>query len=311
MNGQIIQNICETIMHSSQQLNGVFLNEGKDLTWTLFGITIGYQLWAMVIGDNQQFLVEMLKNILIASIIFFILTNWDSFIAHFFFNNINLLAKKISPTEQDSTLNIFFDLLNSINERSFLSDIALTPEKIVAATLGNFAAVILKTATELAIILTMAAYVIVLYMGGVLLSVSLMLGPILFPWLLIKPCQFIFQGWLKFTISASLYQIVGSSMSYICRASIKHLDQLHKTLIPGYISPDQTILILIMIICFIFLTLFWQIPDICRGIISGGMNISSHHLRQHLDIRNMSKYPDSPPEERTMSLKESLRYKKR
>ncbi|WP_092484685.1 type IV secretion system protein [Candidatus Ichthyocystis hellenicum] len=311
MNGKIIQDICETVMHSSQLLNNVFLSEGKDLTWTLFGITIGYQLWGMVIGDNQQFLVEILKNILIASILSFILTNWDSFIARFFFNNINLLAKKISPTEQDSTLTIFFDLLNSINDRSFLSGISLAPEKIVAATLGNFAAVILKTATELVIILTMAAYVIVLYMGGVLLSVSLMLGPLLFPWLLLKPCQFIFQGWLRFTISASLYQIVGSAMSYICRASIKNLDQLHKTLIPGYISPDQTVLILIMIICFIFLTLFWQIPDICRGIISGGMNISSHHLRQHMDIRNTSKYHESPTEEKVISAEEALGYKKR
>ncbi|WP_092487243.1 type IV secretion system protein [Candidatus Ichthyocystis hellenicum] len=287
MNAQIIQDICTTALNSSQQLRGVFLSEGKDLTWVLFSISIGYQLWAMLINDGQQLLVNIFKNILIASIILFLLTHWNSVVAHFFFKSVNSLAQKISPKEKDSTLTIFFELLSHISNNSYFSGISLSPQKIVAATIGNFAAVILKIAAEIAIIITMGAYIIVLYMGGVLLSISIMIGPILCPWLLLGPCQFLFHGWLRFTISAALYQIVGSAMSYICRSSIKQLHQLQQSFIPDYISPDQTILVLVMIVCFVFLTLFWNIPGICQGIISGGVHLSTTHIRQSLDLRKI------------------------
>lgn len=307
----VIQKMCQSLLHSSHGLENLFVKEGKDLAWVMFGIAIGHHLWKTLIDDHDNPLARIMRTILITSVLFFFLVHWQSVVVDFFSNKINLLANKISPQSQDQTLSRFFEILHAISEKSFLSPVSLSPGQIVVSTLGNLSAFFLKTATEIIIIVTMTAYLIILYMGSVVLSISLMLGPLLCPWTILTPTRFLFDGWLKFTIATSLYQIVGSAMSLICRVSIESLEKMaHKSLIPHIISPDQTILIFIMMICLIFLTLFWQIPEICRSIVSGAGSVSSTHIRQSLDFSRVRQSHFSLPsqeEAQAEPLKKSLR----
>ena len=55
---------------------------------------------------------------------------------------------------------------------------------------------------------TLAAGLAQVVWAGVAISICIMLGPILVPWLLWKPTEFLFWGWLKTVITYSLYGAV-------------------------------------------------------------------------------------------------------
>ena len=55
---------------------------------------------------------------------------------------------------------------------------------------------------------TLAAGLAQVIWAGVAISICIMLGPILVPWLLWKPTEFLFWGWLKTVITYSLYGAV-------------------------------------------------------------------------------------------------------
>ena len=55
---------------------------------------------------------------------------------------------------------------------------------------------------------TLAAGIAQVVWAGVAISICVMLGPVLVPWLLWKPMEFLFWGWLKTVITYSLYGAV-------------------------------------------------------------------------------------------------------
>ena len=55
-------------------------------------------------------------------------------------------------------------------------------------------------------------YIAMYIISMVLFYVAAALGPVMIPWVLFEPMSFLFDGWVRFVISASLYKVVGLVM---------------------------------------------------------------------------------------------------
>ena len=73
----------------------------------------------------------------------------------------------------------------------------------LAYTLLAFAAKLIAAA---ALLLMGLAFVMVIQLGSFLMAFAFCLGPVLIPWFLLPPTEFLFDGWLRFTIVAGLVQ---------------------------------------------------------------------------------------------------------
>lgn len=93
---------------------------------------------------------------------------------------------------------------------------------------------------------SLLTYVFVLNAGQLMMYVGLGLGPILIPFLLIPKLSFLFDGWLKFMISASLYKVVAVMVGLLAIGTLN--------VIVGYANAastsDESIIFLSLMVLF-------------------------------------------------------------
>jgi hypothetical protein len=109
-------------------------------------------------------------------------------------------------------------------------------------------------------------------MSMTLLSIAFALGPVFLPWLLLRPASFLFDGWLRFTLVAALYQVVG--ILVVTLAS-----RLHEPMMEGLDgavdAASGTFNFYYFVAAFLLsgvsAMLMLQAPGIANGLVSGAV----------------------------------------
>lgn len=101
-----------------------------------------------------------------------------------------------------------------------------------------------------------------------LVKLVLMLGPIFIPWLVLEKTAFLFWGWLRFLIIASLYQVVGAAILYFAYKLLAGEAAIIAELNGSF--PES--LMISMMVASLHLTILYlitQIPKISQALVSG------------------------------------------
>lgn len=110
--------------------------------------------------------------------------------------------------------------------------------------------------------------------GMILMQAGAILAPLFIPWMMLSLTSWIFDGWLRWFISAALYQVLGAVFLKIAGVVLR-------TAVPPVAGADpdswgvgmggaMTVLLLAY-------TIYWmaqQVPQLASGLIAGGATLS-------------------------------------
>lgn len=175
---------------------------------------------------------------------------------------------------------------NSMSELGrFASGAHLMPDKpdftdyVIAMAKGFFRIphILLALIAQLFVGLAMVVYLFVILMADVLVAIGLTLGPIMIPFYLMPVLSHLFDGWLRFMITAGFFKLVATIMLALTYNLLKELEGVSIAInqIPGTAaavhvwSGDMASLSLAVIIAFLSFLMMWQVPSIASAL-SGG-----------------------------------------
>jgi hypothetical protein len=279
-------------------------------TWHTF-------LW-LLDGDFPSFFANQFRHVIKCAILLVILTSWTSTVHSYFVDNMQTMATRVSGGQGNAgdLLRVLVNASSTImsDARTEAAQVCeqvpdVTPDGVVipnsthqqcgtssAASIdGNAAGIgsiwtlvknlplILLTflAKGLAIVgifVMILIFVIVVQFGSFLLNVAFCLGPILIPWYVLPAGEFLFDGWLRFTISAGLYKVVAWLMMAIVYSGalpgiqnlVQQVATQNGTNSDAYYAANYLSMLALALICGIGAFMMWQVPDIARSLVTGG-----------------------------------------
>ena len=123
--------------------------------------------------------------------------------------------------------------------------------------------------------LAMVVFIFVVLMADVLSVVGLTLGPIMIPFYLMPVLSFLFDGWLRFMITAGFYKLVATIMLALTYNLVVQLQTTSQALAAagnGAVatwSGDFLSLCLAVVIAFMAFLMMWQVPSIAAALMQG------------------------------------------
>lgn len=304
----IAQQMYDTTVSLMSSKAGVLVGEGQDLALVLYLISITWLvlMW-MLSGDGTQAMVESVTLTMKFSIVFSImLLGWTSTVGGFFQNNTKEISMKVSGGSNvgDGVSNIV-----SASKRLFVSDrqsMAVNCSSVptadangnatgstevvcdhVAANGGasvglvdilvNFPAILFTWLLRLValgfMIMLLFAFLAVNFLAEVSFGASMTFGPILVPWILLSRTEFLFDGWLRFTIIACFIKMVSAWMLSIVLVIINGVKQVAEQVVgtsgTDLIAADEMAAFFVCVFAALAAFLMWQAPSFAAGLVSG------------------------------------------
>jgi type IV secretory pathway VirB6-like protein len=121
--------------------------------------------------------------------------------------------------------------------------------------------------------LMLVFYICVIVLSSMIVEIGLILGPLMVPFLLLKPASFLFDGWLKYMITASLYNVVASIVLVFVAGMVVGLDKVNSVPIgaSGLSSQVQSpIALATLVVTAVGVYLMMQIQGITSMLMGGG-----------------------------------------
>ncbi len=223
------------------------------------------------------------------------------YMAQIFTSGFEDYAKKIAGSSGIAGMGVKWDSMQAVGVKLFWNSITqlqnfavgahLVPDSpgwtdyIVAIGRGllRFPHVLLALIASLIVGLAMVVYLFVILMADVLVAVGLTLGPIMIPFYLMPVLSFLFDGWLRFMITAGFFKLVATIMLAMTYNLVKELEVASISInqsATGWNAAsaaaaantwtgDLMSLSLAIVIAVITLLMMWQVPGIA-GALSGG-----------------------------------------
>lgn len=151
----------------------------------------------------------------------------------------------------------------------------------------DLGAVLMKIATALFIVLGTVAFIGQYIFTQILVKIALMVMPIMVPFIMLEKTKFIFEGWLKFLITAGFTKIIGATLFGIMLGNVDHAmnialqaaDQKNGSVVAFYVY--STLLLVTGLMIFIMMQTQQIGNALVSGFVQGGFRFSPmHHANQ-------------------------------
>lgn len=313
----VLNTLFSTMQTTGTGLQTLFLSDGIDLlaalglimaTWHVF-------LWLLE-GDFPGFFANLFRHLIRCAVILVMLTTWSSTVHSYFVDNMQTMATRVSggqgnPGDLLRTLvNAASTIMQGVRTQAaqVCQDVPdVTPEGVVipntnhqecgstSDTGANSAglssiwtlvknlplillAFLAKALAIIAITLMTLIFVVVVQFGSFLLDIAFCLGPVLIPWYVLPAGEFLFDGWLKFTVSAGLFKVVAWLMMAIVNSGVlpgiqslvQQAATQNGTNSDAYYATNYLAMLALALVCGVGAYMMWQVPDIAKGLVSGG-----------------------------------------
>ena len=300
--GATFSTMYSGIVSTLSSRTGVLIGDGQDIAGVLLLITVG---WAIVLwilsGDGAQALVDSFGSVTRYFIVTILLTGWLGTVGGFLQSNVNDISKRVSGTNSISeSVNLMVKAAEKLFARApetctnietgDASGSGTTYAEVLCSTKDTRGAdvgftdwlimlpavvftLLLKIAAAVFMVLMLAAYITVVFMAEVLFGISLTLGPILVPWLIWRRTEWLFDGWLRFSLAACFTKIVAALMVAVVTSVIVGAKTLSESIKVSngmeLIAVDEMAAFLMCVVAAVGAFMMWQVPGIAQGLLSG------------------------------------------
>ncbi len=141
----------------------------------------------------------------------------------------------------------------------------------------------LALVAQIVVGLAMVVYLFVILMADVLVAIGLTLGPIMIPFYLMPVLSFLFDGWLRFMITAGFFKLVATIMLALTYNLVKELEGVSIAInqsasgvsvaaVAASVDTwtgDLASLSLALVIAVISMLMMWQVPSIAAALTQG------------------------------------------
>lgn len=313
----VLNTLFATMQAKGMSLQTLFLSDGLDLlaalglvmaTWHVF-------LWLLE-GDFPGFFANLFRHLIKCAVILVLLTAWSTTVHSYFVDNMQTMASRVSGGDGNpgDLLRALVNAASTIMQgvRTEAAQVCeevpdVTPEGVVipntehqecgtASDAGansaglssiwtlirNLPLVLLaflaKALAIIAITLMTLIFVVVVQFGSFLLDIAFCLGPVLIPWYVLPAGEFLFDGWLRFTISAGLFKVVAWLMMAIVYSGVlpgiqglvQQTATQSGTNSDAYYATNYLAMLALALVCGVGAFMMWQVPDIAKSLVSGG-----------------------------------------
>ena len=142
----------------------------------------------------------------------------------------------------------------------------------IAGLVDFLPALILRAAAAIVTIIAGAIFVIQMLMCQIAIVIGAIIGPIMIPWMLIPATSFLFDGWLRFMITAGMWKVVGAIIIALVTPALSDTaaliagQQIEETAF-----GEQTLLAMgCLILAIIFAVMMSKIQELAEALVSGG-----------------------------------------
>lgn len=308
-----INQLFAAVQNAGAAFENLFISDGIDLLAALGLIVASWHtlLW-LLDGDLPSYFSAMLRHIVKVAVLLLILTTWSGTVHSYFVDNMQTMADRISGGKADTntlantlvnaiqtvmsgaraqTHTVCIDVPdytldgipigtthqdcqevnnNALDNTSFWTAFKTLP--VVLLTL------LAKAIALIAMVLCVLIFVVVVQMGSILLHIAFCLGPILVPWYVFPPTEFLFENWLRAVIGAGLYKVIawimmGLVMKGVVPGFQNLLQKVATTNGVGseiYYNTAYLSLIGLALVASIGAFFMWQVPQIASAYAGGG-----------------------------------------
>ena len=300
--GSTFSTMYSGIVSTLSSRTGVFIGDGQDIAVVLLFITVS---WAIVMwilsGDGAQAMVDSLGSITRYFIVTIMLTGWLGGVGGYLQSNVNDIAKRVAGTNSiGDSVNLMVRAAEKLFARApetcsnietgDASGSGTTYTEVLCSTKDTRGAevgftdwlvmlpaiiftLLLKMGATIFMVLMLAAYITVMFMAEVLFGIALTLGPILVPWLVWQRTEWLFDGWLRFSLAACFTKIVAALMVAVVTSVIIGAKTLSEAIKVSngmeLIAVDEMAAFMMCVVAAVGAFMMWQVLGIAQGLLSG------------------------------------------
>jgi type IV secretory pathway VirB6-like protein len=301
-----VASMYEAILAHAQSKSNVLITDGQDLAMVLLLITLSWAVLMWILSsDGAQALVEAFGALARYAVVTVMLTGWLGLVGGSLQANVIDIAQKVAGT---STIRDSVDLMFRSAERMFADKSAdrlstckeiespdpnaaggVSRDTVCEGQTGRgsavtfmdvlfnlplvLAAMLFKLGALIFMTMFLAAFLLVIFMQEILFGIALALGPILVPWLIWQRTEWLFDGWLRFTLAACFTKIVAFIMigfvTGVIKAAKVASEAINVESASDMLAVDELAALLMMLCAAVGAFMMWQVPSIAGGLLSG------------------------------------------
>ncbi|CAJ0806906.1 type IV secretion system protein [Ralstonia thomasii] len=309
-----INQLFAAVQSAGSSLENLFVSDGIDLLAALGLIVATWHtlLW-LLDGDFPNYFSMMLRHVVKVAVLLLILTTWSGTVHSYFVSNMQTMADRVAGGSADSNTlantlvgaiqtvmsgtrtqshTVCTDVpdytldggiptgtshqdCHDVNDNALDNTSFWTAFKTLPVVLLTLLA---KAIALIAMVLCVLIFVVVVQMGSILLHIAFCLGPILVPWFVFPPTEFLFENWLRAVIGAGLYKVIAwIMMGLVMKGVVPGFNALLQKVAATngvgseiYYNTAYLSLIALALVASIGAFLMWQVPQIASTYAGGG-----------------------------------------
>jgi hypothetical protein len=275
--GATIAQTLQGMISSLRGQEGKLLSEGTRLAGILTLLMVSWYGLMSVLesGELHQVMGGLLRAFILYGLVAGILAGYGSGGAldpiRFIVGSLDVIKGKLSSTGEASLGSGLANFILAMTKLAETKDVSCTGWDCLTFLATGIPTLLYKLIAAVALVVGAVFYAGYYMLGEMMTSVGIILGPIMIPWLILPPAAWLFNSWVKFMITASMYIIIANIM---VDSTNKMLETI--SVMSGWNSPAQILYssMLMMIASMLVAFLMMQISSMATGLVSGSANAS-------------------------------------
>lgn len=289
--------------------SGIIQGYGHDLFLALGALALAWFGVRIILegGDLTSVMGGLIRTILLVGIVFWLVgSGYHTVFVDGVAGSLNKIADSLLPGGSMSgtlseSLSSFYRAGTATMELmdDFTAGESWNPLNILGKVYSSLAQVGALFLSGLLLLLAGGVFFIVALASQFMVTIAIILGPVFIPWLLLPVSTFVFDGWLRFLISAALWKVLAAIIVGITSGVFQSLAGKAEAAAKAGSSANYGEVMLASFIAgltaLLAAYLLLQIPSIAAALAGGGTGVYSARIpRRAGKVGQQPAKPDQP-----------------
>jgi type IV secretion system protein TrbL len=213
---------------------------------------------------------------------------------------LNQISSALLPGSGDlvtavgNALGRFFQAAQAILKNlDLISPSFLNPLEAIGNLVGSISALVNLLFSAFCLAVAGAIYFVLALGTSYMVTIALIFGPIFIPWLVLSQTAWLFDGWLRFLITASLWKVVAAAIIGISDGIFAELANRVITAASKGTDNYSEITLMSLSAALSALLMGWlllQVPSVANALVAGGAGVHGFNIHS---LRNLGRNSNS------------------